>query len=105
MIGLSPVDFWGRPDDLWTGVTLKEFYLMVRQHNKKSKNEWRRTAQLASWLLSAWSKKGKGPTAGELLGEKKRDGALVARMLQGKEASPKPKNLDEFLDNARKITS
>lgn len=63
LFGLKPYEFWD--------LTPREFANMGEGYRLKSEAEWQRTAQLASWIMSAQLGK-KAPTADKLLGKDKR---------------------------------
>jgi Phage tail assembly chaperone protein, TAC len=62
LFGLRPAEFWE--------LTPREFANMGEGYRMHSDLEWQRTAQLASWIMSAQLGK-KAPTADKLLGKDK----------------------------------
>lgn len=63
LLGLMPWQFWE--------LTPREFENMSEGYRIRNDIEWQRTAQLASWIMSAQLGK-KAPTADKLLGKDKR---------------------------------
>jgi hypothetical protein len=63
LFGLKPWQFWD--------LTPREFANMGEGYRMRNDIEWQRTAQLASWIMSAQLGK-KAPTADKLLGKDKR---------------------------------
>jgi hypothetical protein len=59
---IHPTDFWH--------LTPREYRNMMNGYKKRQDVEWQRTAQLASWIMSAHIGK-KAPTADSLLGKDK----------------------------------
>jgi len=48
-LNLKPHEFWS--------LTLKEYKLMVEGFNEKNDSDWRKLAQLASWIIQPHVKK------------------------------------------------
>lgn len=84
VIGMAPSEFWGRSDDINTGMTLREFDLYVRGYQQRNKDEWRRTAWSTAYLLNAWVSKGNF-TAAKLLGEEEQKNDLETFGMSGAE--------------------
>lgn len=70
-------------------MTPYEFYLFSKGNIEREQEEWQRTAQLASWLISAWIKD--APSADRLLGKVK----LAPLMLS-------EKDLNDFMKDREK---
>lgn len=67
-LGLKPDDFWGRPDDIYTGLTLREFDLFVQGKTKEVERSQEMLAWHAANIMSMWAKKGSKITPAKLLG-------------------------------------
>jgi hypothetical protein len=59
--------FWGRPDDLFTGMTLRDFDLAVRGYNDRMYDERYLLAWHAANLMGCWVKR--PPSPAKLMGE------------------------------------
>lgn len=68
-LGLTPEQFWGRRDDIDTGMTLREFDLFVRGSSIKFEREQEMLAWHAANLMSMWAKKGTKITPAKLMGK------------------------------------
>jgi hypothetical protein len=56
-MGILPLDFWGRPDDVWSGMTLREFDDVARGYESKADRELDLVATHAAWIINCWVKK------------------------------------------------
>lgn len=56
-----PLDFWGRPDDVWTGLTLRDFDDIARGYESRADRELDLVATHAAWIINCWVKKGVKP--------------------------------------------
>lgn len=61
-------EVWGKPGDIDSGLTLREFDLAVQAYQTKQKHNQRLAAWHVHWLVNLWAK-GKH-TPASLLGEK-----------------------------------
>lgn len=93
IIGLSLDQFWGRPDDIYTGITIKEFYNLIQAYNEKKKADHMLAASHAAWIMNCWTKKRVTPE--QLLGVKKLDGKKAQELLSG----PAPSKSDSDQKN------
>jgi len=56
-VGLTPFEFWGRPDDLSTGMTIKEFSDYVESHRRKFDIQMEQLAWVCANIMNCWIKK------------------------------------------------
>jgi hypothetical protein len=84
LFGLKPAEFWD--------LTPREFANMGEGYRMHNDIEWQRTAQLASWIMSAQLGK-KAPTADKLLGK---DNQRKERTNKVVSIEEKRKTLDEL---------
>jgi hypothetical protein len=56
-VGLTPFEFWGRPDDLSTGMTIKEFSDYVESHRRKFEIQMEQLAWVCANIMNCWVKK------------------------------------------------
>ena len=56
-IGLSPVEFWGKPDDIYSGMTIREFSIYVAGYRRRFENQMEQLARVCANIMSCWSKK------------------------------------------------
>lgn len=95
IIGLSLDDFWGRPEDICTGITIKELFNLIQAYNEKQRAKHFLVATHASWIMNCWTKKKIKPE--QLLGIKNTDGKKAIELLSGAEPS-KPKSTNSLID-------
>lgn len=69
-MGISPDEFWGKPYDIYTGMTLREFDLFVQGYQKRLDADRELIAWHASCLMNCWVKKRVSPD--DLLGKKRK---------------------------------
>jgi len=101
---VSPVDFWGRADDIWTGLTLREFDVIVQGYARRLEQIDHRVATHAAWLMSMWAKKGSNITADKLLGKERAQptASEVKATLSASKRGPRHEDqLDSLLSSAR----
>jgi len=55
--GLTPAEFWGSPDDISTGMTIREFDFHVKGYQKRFDLQMEQLAWVCSNVMSCWSKK------------------------------------------------
>lgn len=88
-----PQDFWGRADDISTGLSLRELDLVVRGAQARAEREQRLVAWHAANVMNMWAKRGTKITADKLLGkdESNVDPRELTRQLQEESARQKGK--------------
>lgn len=86
MIGISLHDFWGDPDDIYTGMTLAEYDLQMQGFQAKQDLEWQRAAFISANIMNLFVKKGEHISPQDLLSEKK-DQSHDEAMLTVREAA------------------
>lgn len=56
-MGMGHAEFWGRPDDVWTGLTVREFVDVANAHRRRQEAKQDLVFMHAAHLMNMWSKK------------------------------------------------
>lgn len=99
---MSPCDFWGKPDDVSTGLTLRELDLLIRGRQKRESADYRQLATLAYWLLGAWVKR--PPKPEKLMGEKTGTSTDADDFIRKMNEKKKREEKEEVLDFDQVVT-
>lgn len=54
---MSPEQFWGRPDDIGTGITLRELSVIIKGHQARTRREMEMLAWACANIMNCWTKK------------------------------------------------
>jgi hypothetical protein len=68
-MGLTPEQFWGREDDIETGMSLREFDIYSRGYQNRISNQQELLAWHAANIMNMWTKKGSSVSPAKLLGK------------------------------------
>jgi hypothetical protein len=66
--GISLDEFWGRADDITTGMTLAELDLAVEAYRHRIEMQHELLAWHAANIMNMWTKRGRSITADKLMG-------------------------------------
>jgi hypothetical protein len=87
---MTPESFWGRPDDIGTGVTLRELSVMFKGHQVQQKRQMEMLAWACANIMNCWSKKSIKPK--DLLPKEKG----VASDYENQRVSMSPGSIGDF---------
>ncbi len=54
MLGLTPQQFWGMPEDIWSGITLAEYDLMLKGFAMRQDMAWDRAAFTSANIMNCF---------------------------------------------------
>jgi len=54
---MTPEQFWGKPDDIGTGITLRELSVILKGHEARSRRQMEMLAWTCANIMNCWSKK------------------------------------------------
>lgn len=100
-MGLTPEQFWGSADDIYTGMTLREFDLYAQGFKQRTEMNQELLAWHAANVMNMWTKKGHSITPAKLLG--KEEAKLDPKALQAELNAQKAKR-EKKADMAKELT-
>lgn len=54
---MTPEQFWGRPDDIGTGITLRELSVILKGHEAQTRRQMEMLAWTCANIMNCWTKK------------------------------------------------
>ena len=105
-MGITPDEFWGKPDDIYTGLTLAEFDALARGYQKRMQDMQELLAWHAANTMSMHAKKGTRITPDKLLGRNKdraTETNLVEQIKARKAEKEKRQDLSRDLNRVRDV--
>lgn len=102
-LGLTPEQFWGQPDDIYTGMSLRELETYGEGFKQRQEIELDIMAWHAAHIMSMWAKKGHRISPAKLRG--KDEAAMDPRTLQKElnELAAKQKNRKDLVTELTKL--